>query len=225
MKKSGVLLLAVLLLVACSKESKVENKSTSSSSSIQQAKSSSSMSKSSSSSSKIRLKSASSTEVNSGAALSSESLVGEQAASSQQVSQGVSATESVVTSETSPVLGGEMASAMNVGDALVSGDFSSVAGTWQDEYGNQITMGADGSLQIRMASGDHISEEARENLSRDLYVLNGYGSWDGATYVVATDNGYTTSALPRFSIDTQNGTVALVPNGAETYSGTFSRVE
>lgn len=225
MKKSGVLLLAVLLLVACSKESKVENKSTSSSSSIQQAKSSSSMSKSSSSSSKIRLKSASSTEVNSGAALSSESLVGEQAASSQQVSQGVSATESVVTSETSPVLGGEMASAMNVGDALVSGDFSSVAGTWQDEYGNQITMGADGSLQIRMASGDHISEEARENLSRDLYVRNGYGSWDGSTYSNRLANDGHTSGLPNLFINPNSGTISLGSDYVETYSGTFSRVE
>ncbi|MBG9367853.1 DUF6287 domain-containing protein [Streptococcus sp. NLN64] len=224
MKKTTITLLALLVLAGCSNNRQSESTVSSSLSKTQQ--SSSSVSKVTSSTKKSSNNSEKSTgaanQENSSYSVTPSSTVEQGEADGASVS-----TETPVQSKSSDGVVGSQGNLPDVPynpEPFLAGDFSSLAGTWQDEYGNQITVGANGSLAIQMAEGEHISEEARQQLSRDLYILNGYGYWQDTAFISPTSNDAHTSGLPRFSYDTAANSIYLVPNYAETYSGTFSRI-
>lgn len=228
MRKYLICLTALLLLAGCSATQKSEKTASSSSSIVQKSSSQ---------------KSTSSTKASSkGASASTAKVAKDQAATSANAASTPAVTTETNAPNNAQVNGtSEMAAPsqsqvepptqpstptpeVNVGAALLAGDFSSVAGVWQDEFGNRLLVDIYGNIHVEMAAGEHITEEERANLSRDIFVLKDYSSLDGSLYVAATDNGYATSALPRFAVNTEDGTVALIPNYAETYTGTFSRV-
>lgn len=204
MKKYIVFLMAAFLLAGCSSNSQDATSVESSSTSIQ-----SSASKSSTSSNSMASK----------ASTQQDSAAG----SNSKTGTANSAAETGATDvEDAPV---SQAAIADAGTTLVTGDFATIAGTWVDEYGNQLIVDGAGNVHVEMAAGSHIPEEARGHLSRDLYLDNNFASFDGTYYEGVLANDAHTSGLPRLSVNTEDGTVRLVNEYAETYSGTFTKVQ
>lgn len=204
MKKYTVFLMAAFLLAGCSSNSQDVTSVESSSTSIQ-----SSASKSSTSSNSMASK----------ASTQQDSAAG---SNSKTVSASSAAEAGAMDVEDAPV---SQAAIADAGTTLVAGDFSTIAGTWVDEYGNQLIVDGAGNVHVEMAAGSHIPEEARGHLTRDLYLDNNFASFDGTYYEGVLANDAHTSGLPRLSVNTEDGTVRLVNEYAETYSGTFTKVQ
>ncbi|MBF8970972.1 MULTISPECIES: DUF6287 domain-containing protein [unclassified Streptococcus] len=229
MRKYIICLTALLLLAGCSTTQKSEKTASSSSSIVQKSSSQ---------------KSTSSTKASSkGASASTAKVAKDQAAapanaaSTPAVTTETNAPNNVQVNGTSEMAAPSQNQVeqpsqpsiptpeVNVGAALLAGDFSSVAGVWQDEFGNQLVVDAAGNVHVAMAAGDHIPEVARENLTRDLFVYKDVASWDGTVYSASMGNEYHTSGLPSFMVNPESGTVSLVNEHFETYTGTFSRIQ
>lgn len=216
MKKIAFCLVAALFLAGCSSNSSTENTASSSSSAVK-ASSSAVKSSSKASGSKVsKLGDQESTSVSSVTDDNDSQASGEaeEGAKSQNQSNSDAQASNAVSQE----------SVENVGMALMNGDFSSVAGVWQDEFGNQLVVDAAGNVHVEMAAGEHIPEIARENLTRDLFVSS-FVSWDGTVYSGSMSNVHHTSGLPNFMVNPSNGTVRLVNPYGETYTGIFTQVE
>lgn len=216
MKKMAFCLVAVLFLAGCSSNSSTENAASSSSSAV---KASSSVVKSSSKASGSVASKSDTNDSNQSSSVttdnhSQDSGVAEEGAKSQNQSNSDAQASNAVSQE----------SVENIGMALMNGDFSSVAGVWQDEFGNQLVVDADGNVHVEMVAGEHIPEIARENLTRDLFVSS-FVSWDGTVYSGSMSNVHHTSGLPNFMVNPSNGTVRLVNPYGETYTGIFTQVE
>lgn len=216
MKKIAFCLVAALFLAGCSSNSSTENTASSSSSAV---KASSSAVKSSSKASGSKVSKLGDQESTSVSSVTDDndsqaSGVAEEGAKSQNQSNSDAQASNAVSQE----------SVEDIGMALMNGDFSSVAGVWQDEFGNQLVVDAAGNVHVEMAAGEHIPEIARENLTRDLFVSS-FVSWDGTVYSGSMSNVHHTSGLPNFMVNPSNGTVRLVNPYGETYTGIFTQVE
>lgn len=216
MKKIAFCLVAALFLAGCSSNSSTENTASSSSSAV---KASSSAVKSSSKASGSVASKSDTQETNQSSSMTTDnhsqgSGVAEEGAKSQNQSNSDAQASNAVSQE----------SVEDIGMALMNGDFSSVAGVWQDEFGNQLVVDAAGNVHVEMAAGEHIPEIARENLTRDLFVSS-FVSWDGTVYSGSMSNVHHTSGLPNFMVNPSNGTVRLVNPYGETYTGIFTQVE
>ncbi len=208
--------MAALFLAGCSSNSSTENTASSSSSAV---KASSSAVKSSSKASGSKVSKLGDQESTSVSSVTDDndsqaSGVAEEGAKSQNQSNSDAQASNAVSQE----------SVEDIGMALMNGDFSSVAGVWQDEFGNQLVVDAAGNVHVEMAAGEHIPEIARENLTRDLFVSS-FVSWDGTVYSGSMSNVHHTSGLPNFMVNPSNGTVRLVNPYGETYTGIFTQVE
>ncbi|MCU0083027.1 hypothetical protein [Streptococcus danieliae] len=240
MKKYGLCLLAVLVLTACTPAKEADVKPTASSSSSQKLVGSSQSGSSTQKKQEQKARSSSSVKP----AVAEEGVENQSAVSKVGVSVGASAgamsqgTGVGVSQETGIVAdvstdGDAISSTVGApaqttginGASLVAGDFSSIAGIWQDEFGNQLYVQADGTVGVVMAESDHIPEEERVQLTRDLMIASDFGTWNGENYLSRLVNEGHTSGLPYFSVDSKSGTVHLPANYAETYTGTFTRVE
>ncbi|NYS33818.1 hypothetical protein HZZ02_08725 [Streptococcus danieliae] len=241
MKKYGLCLLAVLVLTACTPAKEADVKPTASSSSSQKLVGSSQSSSSTQKKQEQKARSSSSVKPavagegveNQSAASKVEAGVGTNAGAMSQgtgvgVSQETGIAADVFTDgdATGSTVGAPTQTTGINGASLVVGDFSSIAGIWQDEFGNQLYVQADGTVGVVMAESEAIPEEERVNLTRELFLYPEVGRWDGAEYRGGLENAFHTSGLPDVSINAENGTFDLIAApSTNTYTGTFTRVE
>lgn len=241
MKKYGLCLLAVLALTACTPAKEADVKPAVSSSSSQK------LVKSSQSSSSVQKKQEQKMRPSSSVkpAVAGEGVENQSAASKVEagvgtsagaMSQGTGVGASQETGVSADVSTGGEATGSTVGvpaqttgihgESLVAGDFSSIAGIWQDEFGNQLYVQADGTVGVVMAESEAIPELERVNLTRELFLYPEVGSWDGTAYFGRFANDAHTSGLPYVSINAENGTFDLIAaQSTNTYTGIFTRVE
>lgn len=182
MKRSKLILLtatalcSAFLLAACS-----SNPSTEASSSTSQ-------------SSKISSSSKSSTKPSAKQSSASNSVTSSstpQTSSDQSVSSQV---EKPVENKTSADSNTPTTSGMDV-NALANGDFSSIAGTWQDDLGNQLVFDANGLL----------SHTYRGNESSNYTLVNGQTFEGKYTAILANKAGHDTASF------------TAIPKGARLY--------
>ena len=165
MKRNKLILLAatalcsVFLLAACSSKpsTKVNSSSTSQTSQTSQTSKTSSSGESSTKPSAKQSSASSSATASSTPQTSSEQSVSSQA--EKPVENKTSADSNTPTTPANPVA--PVASGIDV-NALANGDFSSIAGTWQDDLGNQLAFDANGLL----------SHTYRGNESSDYILTN-----------------------------------------------------
>ena len=175
MKRSKLILLtatalySAFLLAACSSKpsTKVNSSSTSQTSQI------SKTSSSGESSTKPSAKQSSAS--NEAKASSTTKLSSDQSVSSQ--------VEKPVDNKTSADLNTPTTSGIDV-NALANGDFSSIAGTWQDDLGNQLVFDANGLVTLQRNNGETLNHNAIYNghvegdKFRADFGYNGAGSSD-----------------------------------------------
>ena len=175
MKRSKLILLtatvlcSAFLLAACSSKpsTKVNSSSTSQTSPI------SKTSSSGESSTKPSAKQSSAS--NEAKASSTTKLSSDQSVSSQ--------VEKPVDNKTSADLNTPTTSGIDV-NALANGDFSSIAGTWQDDLGNQLVFDANGLVTLQRNNGETLNHNAIYNghvegdKFRADFGYNGAGSSD-----------------------------------------------
>ena len=175
MKRSKLILLtatvlcSAFLLAACSSKpsTKVNSSSTSQTSQI------SKTSSSGESSTKPSAKQSSAS--NEAKASSTTKLSSDQSVSSQ--------VEKPVDNKTSADLNTPTTSGIDV-NALANGDFSSIAGTWQDDLGNQLVFDANGLVTLQRKNGETFNHNASYNghvegdKFRADFGYNGAGSSD-----------------------------------------------
>ncbi len=233
MKKYGLCLLAVLVLTACAPAKKADVNPTANSSSSQKLVRSSQSSSSAQKKQEQKARPSSSVKPavagagveNQSAASKVEAGVGTSAGAVSQET-GIAADVSIGGDAIGSTVGAPAHTTGINGESLVAGDFSTIAGIWQDEFGNQLYVQADGTVGVVMAESDHIPEEERVNLTRELFLYPEVGRWDGAEYRGGLENAFHTSGLPDVSINAENGTFDLIAApSTNTYTGTFTRVE
>lgn len=171
MKRSKFILLtatalcSAFLLVACSSKPSTEASSSTSQSSK--------ISSSSKSSTKASAKQSSAS--NEAKASSTTKLSSDQSVSSQA--------EKPVENKTSADSNTPTTSGIDV-NALANGDFSSIAGTWQDDLGNQLVFDANGLVTLQRNNGETLNHNAIYNghvegdKFRADFGYNGAGSSD-----------------------------------------------
>ena len=175
MKRSKLILLtatalcSAFLLAACSSKSSTKVNSSSTSQTSQISKTSSS----GESSTKPSAKQSSAS--NEAKASSTTKLSSDQSVSSQ--------VEKPVDNKTSADSNTPTTSGMDV-NALANGDFSSIAGTWQDDLGNQLVFDANGLVTLQRNNGETLNHNVIYNghvegdKFRADFGYNGAGSSD-----------------------------------------------
>ena len=195
MKRSKFILLtatalcSAFLLAACSSKPSTEVNSSSTSQTSQISKTSSSGESSTKSSAKQSSASSSVT------ASSTPQTSSDQSVSSQTekpVDNKTSADSNTPTTPANPVA--PVASGIDV-NALANGDFSSIAGTWQDDLGNQLVFDANGLL----------SHTYRGNESSDYTIVDGQIFEGKYTAILANKAGHHIASL------------TAIPKGARLY--------
>ncbi|WP_061908911.1 DUF6287 domain-containing protein [Streptococcus cristatus] len=175
MKRSKLILLtatalcSAFLLAACSSKPSTKVNSSSTSQTSQISKTSSSGESSTKPSAKQ------SSAPNEAKAASTTKLSSDQSVSSQ--------VEKPVDNKTSADSNTPTTSGMDV-NALANGDFSSIAGTWQDDLGNQLVFDANGIVTLQRNNGETLNHNAIYNghvegdKFRADFGYNGAGSSD-----------------------------------------------
>ena len=181
MKRSKLILLtatalcSAFLLVACSSKpsTKVNSSSTSQTSKTSSLGESSTKPSAKQSSASNEAKASSTTK------LSSDQSVSSQA--EKPVENKTSADSNTPTTPANPVA--PVASGIDA-NALANGDFSSIAGTWQDDLGNQLVFDANGLVTLQRNNGETLNHNAIYNghvegdKFRADFGYNGAGSSD-----------------------------------------------
>ena len=184
MKRSKLILLtatalcSAFLLAACSSKPSEKVNSSSTSQTSQTSKTSSSGETSTKPSAKQSSASSSAT-ASSTPQTSSEQSVSSQA--EKPVENKTSADSNTPTTPANPVA--PVASGIDV-NALANGDFSSIAGTWQDDLGNQLVFDANGLVTLQRNNGETLNHNVIYNghvegdKFRADFGYNGAGSSD-----------------------------------------------
>ena len=181
MKRSKFILLtatalcSAFLLAACSSKPSTEpsSSSTSQSSKISSSSKASTKSLTKQSSASNEAKAASTTKPSSNQSVSSQA--------EKPVDNKTSADSNTPTTPANPVA--PVASGIDV-NALANGDFSSIAGTWQDDLGNQLVFDANGLVTLQRNNGEILNHNVIYNghvegdKFRADFGYNGAGSSD-----------------------------------------------
>ena len=177
MKRNKLILLAatalcsVFLLAACSSKPSTKVNSSSTSQTSQTSKTSSSGDSSTKPSAKQSSASSSVTS-SSTPQTSSDQSVSSQA--EKPVDNKTPADSNTPTTPANPVA--PVASGIDV-NALANGDFSSIAGTWQDDLGNQLVFDANGLVTLQRNNGETLNHNVIYKFRAD-FGYNGAGSSD-----------------------------------------------
>ena len=181
MKRNKLILLtatalcSAFLLAACSSKPSTEpsSSSTSQSSKISSSSKASTKSLTKQSSASNEAKAASTTKPSSNQSVSSQA--------EKPVDNKTSADSNTPTTPANPVA--PVASGIDV-NALANGDFSSIAGTWQDDLGNQLVFDANGLVTLQRNNGEILNHNVIYNghvegdKFRADFGYNGAGSSD-----------------------------------------------
>ena len=178
-------LCSAFLLAACSSKPSTEpSSSTSQSSKISSSSKASTKSLTKQSSASNQAKASSATQTSSDQSVSSQA--------EKPVENKTSADSNTPTTPANPVT--PVASGMDV-NALANGDFSSIAGTWQDDLGNQLVFDANGLL----------SHTYRGNESSDYTLVDGQIFESKYTAILANKAGHHIASF------------TAIPKGARLY--------
>ena len=187
MKRNKLILLAatalcsVFLLAACSSKPSTKVNSSSTSQTSQTSKTSSSGESSTKPSAKQSSASSSVTSSSTPQTSSDQSVSSQAEKPVDNKTPADSNTPTTPTTPANPVA--PVASGIDV-NALANGDFSSIAGTWQDDLGNQLVFDANGLVTLQRNNGETLNHNAIYNghvegdKFRADFGYNGAGSSD-----------------------------------------------